>query len=178
MAFLPLTLPIGWARYDHRGMRTGDVAPYHQNMPDGALLLKSRSHECRRSSQMTMSQKLDRRRDIEQRAREIPQELLIKAQTLGASTWTLILRLVLPQLLPRLLTARRNGEALDLLRSRMKTDADFRPIASADLLQLAELARDAGDRPTARALLHDFERFYPRDPARTSAAMLIRQLER
>ena len=82
------------------------------------------------------------------------------------------------ELLPRLLTARRNGEALDLLRSRMKTDADFRPIASADLLQLAELARDAGDRPTARALLHDFERFYPRDPARTSAAMLIRQLER
>ena len=46
-------------------------------------------------------------RDIEQRAREIPQELLIKAQTLGASTWTLILRLVLPQLLPRLLISLR-----------------------------------------------------------------------
>jgi len=41
-------------------------------------------------------------RDLEQRAREIPVELLIKAQTLGASTWTLILRVVLPQLLPRL----------------------------------------------------------------------------
>ncbi|MDD2874928.1 MAG: ABC transporter permease [Azoarcus sp.] len=44
-------------------------------------------------------------RDIEQRAREIPVELLIKAQTLGANTWTLILRVVLPQLLPRLLIA-------------------------------------------------------------------------
>jgi NitT/TauT family transport system permease protein len=46
-------------------------------------------------------------RDLEQRAREIPGELLIKAQTLGASTWTLILRVVLPQLLPRLLIALR-----------------------------------------------------------------------
>ncbi|WP_435605650.1 ABC transporter permease [Pseudomonas knackmussii] len=46
-------------------------------------------------------------RDIEQRAREIPRELLIKAQTLGANTWTLILRVVLPQLLPRLLISLR-----------------------------------------------------------------------
>ncbi|HSC82693.1 MAG TPA: ABC transporter permease [Pseudomonas sp.] len=46
-------------------------------------------------------------RDLEQRAREIPTEILIKAQTLGASTWTLILRVVLPQLLPRLLIALR-----------------------------------------------------------------------
>lgn len=46
-------------------------------------------------------------RDLEQRAREIPPELLIKAQTLGASTWTLILRVVLPHLLPRLLIALR-----------------------------------------------------------------------
>nr|WP_314575059.1 ABC transporter permease [uncultured Pseudomonas sp.] len=46
-------------------------------------------------------------RDLEQRAREIPVELLIKAQTLGATTWTLILRVVLPQLLPRLLISLR-----------------------------------------------------------------------
>ncbi|SDG98063.1 NitT/TauT family transport system permease protein [Pseudomonas benzenivorans] len=46
-------------------------------------------------------------RDLEQRAREIPPELLIKAQTLGANTWTLILRVVLPHLLPRLLIALR-----------------------------------------------------------------------
>ncbi|UVM28792.1 ABC transporter permease [Pseudomonas sp. B21-021] len=46
-------------------------------------------------------------RDLEQRARDIPVELLIKAQTLGASTWTLMLRVVLPQLLPRLLISLR-----------------------------------------------------------------------
>lgn len=46
-------------------------------------------------------------RDLEQRAREIPLEWLIKAQTLGANTWTLILRVVLPQLMPRLLIALR-----------------------------------------------------------------------
>lgn len=46
-------------------------------------------------------------RDLEHRAREIPRELLIKAQTLGANTWTLILRLVLPQLMPRLLISLR-----------------------------------------------------------------------
>jgi len=46
-------------------------------------------------------------RDLHARAREIPSELWIKAQTLGATSWTLILRLVLPQLLPRLLVAMR-----------------------------------------------------------------------
>lgn len=46
-------------------------------------------------------------RDLEQRVREIPQEILIKAQTLGANSWTLILRVVLPQVLPRLLIALR-----------------------------------------------------------------------
>jgi len=34
-------------------------------------------------------------RDLEQRAREIPAELFIKAQTLGANSWTLVLRLLL-----------------------------------------------------------------------------------
>ncbi|HYQ51895.1 MAG TPA: ABC transporter permease [Pseudomonas sp.] len=46
-------------------------------------------------------------RDLEQRAREIPAELRIKALTLGASTWTYILRVVLPQLAPRLLISLR-----------------------------------------------------------------------
>ena len=46
-------------------------------------------------------------RDLEQRAREIPLEWLIKAQTLGANSWTLILRVILPQLMPRLLIALR-----------------------------------------------------------------------
>lgn len=46
-------------------------------------------------------------RDLHARACEIPTELWVKAQTLGATSWTLILRLVLPQLLPRLLVAMR-----------------------------------------------------------------------
>lgn len=46
-------------------------------------------------------------RDLQARALELPVELIVKAQTLGANTWTLILRVVLPQLLPRLLDALR-----------------------------------------------------------------------
>ncbi|GGD73909.1 lipid kinase [Caballeronia grimmiae] len=46
-------------------------------------------------------------RDLHARAAEIPAEMWIKAQTLGANSWTLVLRLVLPQLLPRLLVAIR-----------------------------------------------------------------------
>jgi NitT/TauT family transport system permease protein len=46
-------------------------------------------------------------RDLALRVGEIPGEEIIKAQTLGASSWTLILRVVLPQLLPRLLDALR-----------------------------------------------------------------------
>lgn len=46
-------------------------------------------------------------RDIEQRVRELPNEQLIKAQTLGASTWQIIVRVVLPQVSPRLLDAVR-----------------------------------------------------------------------
>lgn len=46
-------------------------------------------------------------RSVAQAAAEIPRELVIKAQTLGASTWQMMLRLVAPQVLPRLMTATR-----------------------------------------------------------------------
>jgi NitT/TauT family transport system permease protein len=46
-------------------------------------------------------------RDIQQRVEELPAEQLIKAQTLGASTWLIVLRVVLPQVFPRLLDATR-----------------------------------------------------------------------
>jgi NitT/TauT family transport system permease protein len=46
-------------------------------------------------------------RDLAMRTGELPGEQLIKAQTLGASTWQLILRVVLPQMWPRLLDALR-----------------------------------------------------------------------
>jgi NitT/TauT family transport system permease protein len=37
----------------------------------------------------------------------LPEEQLIKAQTLGASSWQIMVRVVLPQILPRLLDAVR-----------------------------------------------------------------------
>lgn len=46
-------------------------------------------------------------RDIALRVEEIPREQIIKAQTLGASTWQIALRIVIPQMLPRLLDALR-----------------------------------------------------------------------
>ncbi|MDO8420925.1 MAG: ABC transporter permease subunit [Parvibaculum sp.] len=46
-------------------------------------------------------------RDLAQRTEEIPHEQIIKAQTLGASTWQIILRVVLPQMLPRLIDSVR-----------------------------------------------------------------------
>lgn len=46
-------------------------------------------------------------RDIALRVQEIPREMLIKAQTLGATSWQLVTRVVLPQALPRLITAVR-----------------------------------------------------------------------
>lgn len=46
-------------------------------------------------------------RDIQRCAQEIPKELIVKAQTLGASTWQIIVRVYIPQLLPRLIHAVR-----------------------------------------------------------------------
>jgi NitT/TauT family transport system permease protein len=46
-------------------------------------------------------------RDIALRVGDIPREQLIKAQTLGASTMQIALRVVLPQILPRLIDAVR-----------------------------------------------------------------------
>jgi NitT/TauT family transport system permease protein len=46
-------------------------------------------------------------RDLAMRTAELPSEQLIKAQTLGASTWQLVLRVVLPQMWPRLIDALR-----------------------------------------------------------------------
>ncbi|MEM6382908.1 MAG: ABC transporter permease [Pseudomonadota bacterium] len=48
-------------------------------------------------------------RSIAQAVMDIPKELVIKAQTLGATTWQMMVRLVLPQVLPKLITALRLG---------------------------------------------------------------------
>jgi NitT/TauT family transport system permease protein len=46
-------------------------------------------------------------RDLAMRTAELPSEQIIKAQTLGASTWQLVVRVVLPQMWPRLIDALR-----------------------------------------------------------------------
>lgn len=46
-------------------------------------------------------------RDILQRTQELPREQLVKAQTLGGNSWQIILRVILPQILPRLVDAVR-----------------------------------------------------------------------
>lgn len=46
-------------------------------------------------------------RDLAARVQQIPVEQFIKAQTLGASTWQVILRVALPQVLPRLIECLR-----------------------------------------------------------------------
>ncbi len=46
-------------------------------------------------------------RDLAMKVQELPREQLIKAQTLGASTWQMAIRVVTPQILPRLLDSLR-----------------------------------------------------------------------
>ncbi len=46
-------------------------------------------------------------RDMALRVEELPAEQIIKAQTLGASTWQIILRIIVPQMLPRLIDSLR-----------------------------------------------------------------------
>ncbi|HBQ39624.1 MAG TPA: lipid kinase [Halieaceae bacterium] len=46
-------------------------------------------------------------RDIQRRTQEIPSEQLVKAQTLGANTSQIVCRVLLPQLMPRLVDAVR-----------------------------------------------------------------------
>ncbi len=46
-------------------------------------------------------------RDVAMRVGELPPEQIIKAQTLGGSTWQIILRIVAPQIFPRLIDAVR-----------------------------------------------------------------------
>lgn len=46
-------------------------------------------------------------RDLAGRVAELPREQIVKAETLGASTWQIVLRIVLPQVAPRLIDALR-----------------------------------------------------------------------
>jgi NitT/TauT family transport system permease protein len=46
-------------------------------------------------------------RDLQQRVQELPREQLIKALTLAGNTWQIMLRVILPQVLPRLIDSVR-----------------------------------------------------------------------
>ena len=46
-------------------------------------------------------------RDLSMSVMDLPREQLVKAQTLGASSWQIAIRVVLPQILPRLVSALR-----------------------------------------------------------------------
>lgn len=48
-------------------------------------------------------------RSVAQSVMDIPREMIIKAETLGAGVWQMAVRVVLPQILPRLVTAMRLG---------------------------------------------------------------------
>lgn len=82
------------------------------------------------------------------------------------------------ELIPHLLGSRRTGDALNIVRTQLQANANFKPLQSGDTIKLIELARDAGDRRTARALLGGFDERYEDDTARRIAGQLARQLER
>jgi hypothetical protein len=82
------------------------------------------------------------------------------------------------ELLSRLLARRDYGQALDVARARLRANARFRPAQAAEALHLARLARNAGERAVARALLHDFNAHYPNDPAQSVAQRLAEDVSR
>jgi NitT/TauT family transport system permease protein len=50
-------------------------------------------------------------RSVAQTVVELPRELIVKAQTFGATTWQIVITVVMPQIWPRLITAIRLGLA-------------------------------------------------------------------
>ena len=85
---------------------------------------------------------------------------------------------VAQELVPRLLAISRYGEAIAVTRQRLAVDSQYRPVSANETLRMVRVARDGGDRPTARALLRDFGRIFPDDPLQPVADDLARQLER
>jgi hypothetical protein len=77
----------------------------------------------------------------------------------------------------RLLTLKRNGEALDVVGERLRLDPTFRPKSAAATLQVAQLAAQGGGaRPLARILLKDFGQRFAGDPRTANAEALARHL--
>jgi hypothetical protein len=67
-------------------------------------------------------------------------------------------------LLPKLLEQRRYTDAVNVARSALARNKQFRPASSTDLVRMVDVARQAGARDVATQLLIDFEQFFPDDP--------------
>jgi hypothetical protein len=81
------------------------------------------------------------------------------------------------ELVGRLLTLKRTGEALDVVAKRLSVDSGFRPKSAADTLSIARLAARGGGAPrVARALLSDFAARFAGDPRVAEANTLAHQL--
>ena len=65
-----------------------------------------------------------------------------------------------------------------MTRERLAADPEYRPVTATETLRIVRIARDGGDRPTARALLRDFPRIFPNDPLQSAADELSRELQR
>jgi hypothetical protein len=77
----------------------------------------------------------------------------------------------------RLLTLKRNGEALDAVARRLADDPSFRPKSAAATLQIARIAVEGGGTPRiARALLEDFPQRFAGDPSVAAARALALRL--
>jgi hypothetical protein len=77
------------------------------------------------------------------------------------------------ELIARLLTLKRSGEALDVAGQRLNLDPTFRPKSAADTLAIAQLAaRGGGASRLARILLSDFAERFAGDPQLPAAQSL------
>jgi len=85
---------------------------------------------------------------------------------------------VVQELVPRLIAISRFSEAITYTRQRLAADPGYRPVTATETLRIARIARDGGDRPTARALLRDFQLIFPNDPLQPAADELARELQR
>ena len=96
----------------------------------------------------------------------------------GAATEQDLAEYIAELMLDRLLPMRATGDALTIVRERVAHNAAFKPRAAGRTLHLAQLARDAGDKPLARKLLSGFNGRYPNDPMSPVAAKLESDLQR